>query len=155
MRIILNPDPAVNPNGLRRRWRSARHRRAGRCRRRHVADAQRPDEGIDEIAKRIREKPNAEYPVADLAKEADLSLSAFANAFKRAMGLPLHAYVLNCRINRAKRLLLTTKSTVTSIGQELHFYSTQHFALTFKRIVGKYPKDFRLSAQADQKSANA
>lgn len=116
--------------------------------------AKAPDR-IGEIARRIREKPNAEYPVADLAKEADLSLSAFANAFKRAMGLPLHAYVLNCRINRAKRLLLTTKRTVTSIGQELHFYSTQHFALTFKRIVGKYPKDFRLSAQADQKSANA
>lgn len=107
-----------------------------------------PDK-INEIARRIRERPNAEYPVADLAKETDLSLSAFANAFKRAMGLPLHAYVLNCRINRAKRLLLTTKRTVTSIGQELHFYSTQHFALTFKRIIGMYPHDFRHSAKAD------
>ena len=64
--------------------------------------------------------------------------------------LPLHAYVLHCRIDRAKRLLLSTRRTVTSIGQELHFYSTQHFANTFKRIIGKYPQDFRLSTKADQ-----
>ena len=35
-------------------------------------------------------------------------------------------------------------------AQELHFYSTQHFANTFRRIIGKYPKDFRLTAKADQ-----
>lgn len=113
------------------------------------APAKAPDK-INEIAKRIKDKPNAEYPIADLAKESDLSISAFANAFKRAKGLPLHAYVLNCRINKAKRLLLTTKRTVTSIGQELHFYSAQHFALTFKRIIGTYPHDFRLSAKVEQ-----
>lgn len=39
---------------------------------------------------------------------------------------------------------------MTSIGQELHFYSTQHFANTFKRIIGKYPQDFHLSTKADQ-----
>lgn len=104
-----------------------------------------PDK-ISEIAKRIKEKPDADYPIDDLAKEVNLSVSAFTTAFKRAQGLPLHAYVLHCRVNRAKRLLLTTKRTVTSIGQELRFYSTQHFALTFKRIIGMYPQAFRRSA---------
>ncbi len=105
-----------------------------------------PDK-IDEIARRIRERPNAGYPIADLAKEAGLSISAFSSTFKRAKGLPLHAYVLNCRINRAKNMLLTTRRTVASIGQELCFCSAQHFALTFKRIIGAYPRDFRLSAK--------
>lgn len=45
--------------------------------------------------------------------------------------------------------------TVTSIGQELHFYSTQHFANTFRRIIGKYPNDFRLTAKAYQCLDNA
>ena len=111
--------------------------------------AKSPDK-ITEIAKRIRDRPNADYPIADLAKESSLSLSAFANAFKQSKGLPLHAYVLHCRIDKAKRLLLTTNRTVTSIGQELHFYSTQHFALTFKRIIGQYPQAFRLSAKGLQ-----
>ena len=118
------------------------------------APAKAPDK-ITEIAKRIRDRPNADYPVSDLAKEANMSLSTFANAFKRAKGLPLHAYVLHCRIDRAKRLLVTTRRTVTSIGQELHFYSTQHFANTFRRIIGKYPKDFRLTTITDQCLDNA
>lgn len=98
---------------------------------------------IEQIARRIRERPNAEYPAATMAREANLSLSAFSDAFKQAMGLPLHAYILNCRVERAKRLLATTKRSISSIGQELGFYSTQHFALTFKRIIGKLPRDFR------------
>lgn len=98
---------------------------------------------IEQIARRIRERPNAEYPAAAMAREANLSLSAFSDAFKQAMGLPLHAYVLNCRIDRAKRLLTTTKRSISSIGQELGFYSTQHFALTFRRIIGVHPHDFR------------
>ena len=98
---------------------------------------------IERIARRIRERPNAEYPAAAMARESHLSLSAFSDAFKQAMGLPLHAYVLNCRVERAKRLLATTKRSISSIAQELGFYSTQHFALTFKRIIGKHPRDLR------------
>lgn len=100
-------------------------------------------ESINEIAKRIRDKPDAEYPIEELAKETQLSISAFSLAFKRAKGLPLHAYLLNCRINRAKRLLLKTNRTVTAIGQELRFYSTQHFAKTFRRIIGVNPQEYR------------
>lgn len=104
---------------------------------------QKPSDGISEIVRRIREKPDAEYPVEELAREAGLSVTTFSQAFKRAQGLPLHAYLLNCRVNRAKELLLTTRRTVTAIGQELRFYSTQHFARTFRRIIGVNPQAFR------------
>ena len=103
----------------------------------------RASDKINEIARRIREAPDAEYPIKDLAKECNASVSSFANDFKLAKGLPLHAYLLNCRINKAKKLLLRTKRTVTAIGQELRFYSTQHFAKTFKRIIGVNPQEFR------------
>lgn len=98
---------------------------------------------IDEIAKRIQNAPAAEYPVDALAGECGVSIASFSNSFKRAKGLPLHAYVLNCRIDRARRLLSTTKRTVTSIGQELGFYSTQHFANTFRRVIGVTPREYR------------
>lgn len=99
--------------------------------------------GIDMIARRISAKPNAEYPIRELARETNLSVSSFALAFKRAKGLPLHAYLLNCRVNHAKELLLRTHKTITAIGQEMRFYSTQHFAKTFRRIVGINPQEFR------------
>lgn len=68
-----------------------------------------------------------------------------ANDFKRSQGLPLHAFLLNSRINRAKRMLLHTKRTVAAIGQELRFYSTQHFAKTFRRIIGVNPHEYRMT----------
>lgn len=98
---------------------------------------------INEIARHIKEQPYADYPIEDLAKKAKLSVSAFALAFKHAQGLPLHSYLLNCRINRAKELLLKTNRTVTAIGQELRFYSSQHFAKTFRRIIGVNPQEYR------------
>lgn len=108
----------------------------------------KPRRIIVEISDRIREQPNAKYSLSQLANEANLSTSAFATAFKQAKGLPLHAYVLNCRIELARKLLLTTDRTVTSIGQELGFYSAQHFALAFKRIVSQYPQEFRRAASS-------
>lgn len=97
---------------------------------------------IDRIAERIRKNPHADYPVRALAKECDLALSTFSSAFKSATGLPLHAFLINCRIEEAKRLLHSQR-TITAIGQELGFYSAQHFAKTFKRTVGLNPKEYR------------
>ena len=101
-----------------------------------------PD-AISRIARRIREHPNAEYPAEAMAHETGLSLSAFSDAFKRAMGLPLHAYLLNCRVVRAKQLLARSDRSVASVAQELRFYSAQHFAKTFKRVIGVTPQEFR------------
>lgn len=105
----------------------------------HQQPRQKAPANIAALARRIMEKPNADYPVAAMAAEANLSVSAFSEAFKRAMGLPLHAYLLNCRIARAKELLADTNRSISAIAQELRFYSTQHFSTMFKRIVGQTP----------------
>ena len=107
----------------------------------------RASDKINEIAKRIRDTPDADYPIKNLAKECHVAVSTFANDFKLARGLPLHSYLLNCRINRAKKLLMHSKRTVTAIGQELRFYSAQHFANTFKRIIGVNPQEYRTKHQ--------
>ena len=102
---------------------------------------------IDELAQRIQTHPENDYPIAEVAHQAGMSSSAFSETFKRAMGLPLHAYLLNCRINRAKILLSTTDRTVVSIAQELRFYSAQHLDKTFKRIIGRSPTQYRQLAR--------
>lgn len=98
---------------------------------------------IEEIALRIQNAPGTDYPIETLAKECGVSIATFSAAFKRAKGLPLHAYLLNCRVEKARRLLSTTKRSVSSIGQELGFYSTQHFANTFRRVIGVNPSEYR------------
>lgn len=108
-----------------------------------------------DIARRIREAPEAKYPIEQLARECGVSVSAFANDFKRANGLPLHTYLLNCRINKARTLLVRTKRSVASIGQSLCFCSTQHFARIFRRIVGASPGEYRMRKLAQTRQAAA
>lgn len=108
--------------------------------------AKAPDK-VNEIAARIQDAPADDYPIQTLARQCNRSVSAFAADFKRAKGLPLHAFILNCRVNRAKRLLSKTNRTVAAIGQELRFCSTQHFARTFRRIIGVSPLEYRRAAQ--------
>ena len=96
-----------------------------------------------EIAALIQNHPTAEYPIKELAKECGVSIATFAKLFKRTTGLPLHAYLINCRINKAKDMLLYSRRSLSAIGQELGFCSPQHFAKTFKRIVGVNPQKYR------------
>ena len=55
------------------------------------------------------------------------------------MGLPVHAYVINSRILKAKKLIEGTDRSIESIAEELRFKSKPHFAVTFKRILGITP----------------
>ncbi len=103
----------------------------------------RAPDAIEAIAERIRADPAGEHPVAEMARESGRSVSNFTAAFRRAKGLPPHAYVLACRIDRAKRMLSSTPRTVDSIANELRFSSAQHFARIFRRIVGTSPSAYR------------
>lgn len=99
-----------------------------------------PDQ-IEAIMKRMREHPDREYAIEDLSKETSLSPSALSETFKRAAGLPPHAYLIDCRIRRAQELLAGGKSSIKAISDMLRFSSTQHFATTFKKITGVSPSE--------------
>jgi len=88
------------------------------------------------------EHPDRDYPVERLADEASLSPAAFSEIFKRAAGLPPHAYLISCRIKKSQELLKSGKMSIKAISELLHFSSPQHFAMTFKRQTGTNPSAF-------------
>ncbi len=51
-----------------------------------------------------------------------------------------------CRIKKARKLLLTTDSSLKYISQQVGFQEQFHFSKTFKKIVGISPFKFRQSA---------
>jgi len=108
---------------------------------------------IDAIAARIRKSPEYDYRIDDMAREAGLSVSAFSDVFKKSMGLPPHAYVINSRILKARQLLGNTDLPVASIAAQLRFCSKAHFETTFKRIVGLTPHALRKSRSHGRSSA--
>lgn len=78
-----------------------------------------------------------------LAQEANLSVYHFARAFKLAVGMPPHRYVMEQRVLRAKGLLQGTDRSVAEIAQEVGFADQSHFARHFGRLLGVTPTAFR------------
>ncbi|WP_199336866.1 helix-turn-helix transcriptional regulator [Oscillatoria sp. FACHB-1407] len=76
-----------------------------------------------------------------LAAIAHLSPSYFSALFKQSTGLTPHQYVIQCRINRAKQLLLQGMS-VAEVALNLGFSHQSHLSRHFKRLVGVTPKEF-------------
>ena len=81
--------------------------------------------------------------VADLAEALDYSESRLRVLFKEAAGIPLGAYILNNRLNRAMALLRTTDLSIADIAEEAGFGSPQAFSRIFKKEATVSPRDYR------------
>lgn len=103
----------------------------------------RPNAKVKAIVDRLRSMPASDYPLEELAREAALSVVAFTDAFKRATGLPPHAFLLDQRIKAARIDLMDPLRTVASVAFQYRFSSPQHFATAFKRVTGQTPRAFR------------
>jgi AraC-like DNA-binding protein len=81
-----------------------------------------------------------------LAAEAGLSPFHLVRVFRRATGVPPHAYLESVRIQRAQRLLMRGISPAR-VAYDVGFSSQSHFTSRFQRIIGVTPGRYR-SAQA-------
>lgn len=95
------------------------------------------------LIEEMREHPEANYRVDDLASRASLSPSNLAVRFKEAVGLPPHAFLIQCRIAKAKKLLKDPSVKVADVAARLGFPSAQHFATQFKAVTGQTPCETR------------
>ena len=100
----------------------------------------KPNRKVNGIVERMRRAPVGDFPVDALAREAGLSTVAFFDAFKRATGLPPHAFLLDVRIKAAARDLENHAFSVADVAKRYGFSSPQHFATAFKRIMGISPR---------------
>ena len=62
--------------------------------------------------------------------------------FVRAVGVSPHRYVVQRRIERAKRLLRESELPVATIAVQTGFASQSHLATVLKRMVGMTPGQY-------------
>jgi AraC-like DNA-binding protein len=72
-----------------------------------------------------------------------LKRSRFFERFKNEVGLSPHEFVLRKRCELAQTRLHTDTVSITTVALDLGFYSSQHFAACFKKVVGMTPSAFR------------
>jgi AraC family transcriptional regulator len=81
----------------------------------------------------------------DIANVLSLSQYHFCRLFKQATGVTPYQYLTQRRIERAKKLLLTTKLTITEIAFAVGLSNHSSFTRLFRQYVGVSPKLFRAS----------
>lgn len=89
--------------------------------------------------RRMHESPTQPWTVAQLAKEASLSRSAFFERFSRALGLAPMEYLLAWRMALAKNLLRGKAGGIAEVAERVGYGSASTFSVAFTRYVGLPP----------------
>lgn len=86
--------------------------------------------------------PGRSWTVAQLARKAALSRSAFFDRFTRAVGMPPMEYLLAWRMAVAKDLLRRHDVAIAEIAQRVGYGSASTFSTAFSRHVGQPPSHY-------------
>jgi AraC family transcriptional regulator len=81
--------------------------------------------------------------LATIAEAAGISPSHFARRFRATVGKAPHQYLIQIRIDRAKRLLSESDKGIAEIAFACGFASQEHLTRLFKRSCGLTPAGFR------------
>lgn len=91
----------------------------------------------------LRENLSHQWTVEEMAALVGLGTTAFSEKVKSYTGFSPLNYLINIRISEAIKLLKRPAVHVTDIALDVGFYSSQHFATTFKKLTGYTPSEFR------------
>ncbi len=86
------------------------------------------------------------WTIESAAAEASMSRSGFHKKFTELIGISFFDYLTRIRMNRAKQLLKSSKSSIGDIGQQVGYQSELSFVKTFKKMVGETPRAFRMNS---------
>lgn len=92
----------------------------------------------------IEENIDSDISVTTVAKQFYLSETHVIRIFKEKYGITPKQYILKCKIDASKLLLLDTSLQIKVISMTLHFADSYHFSHTFKRLTGISPEKYRL-----------
>jgi AraC family transcriptional regulator len=83
-----------------------------------------------------------------LAAEAGTSLSYLKAAFKQAMGVSLHRYIVERRVERAAMLLAQGRHSISAVAAEVGFAHASHLARWTRRLLQATPASLKANRPA-------
>lgn len=107
------------------------------------------DERLVHAIRRMHEDPTRAWTVAQLAKEAALSRSAFFARFHRTVGVAPMEYLLSWRMAMAKNLLRRDEYGIAEVAERVGYSSASTFSVAFSRHVGMPPTQYARHQASD------
>ncbi|GAC1457749.1 MAG: AraC family transcriptional regulator [Chamaesiphon sp.] len=99
-----------------------------------------PKHKLHQVTDYMNDFLDRDLSLNDLAATVQMSPFHFARLFKQSTGLAPHQFVIRCRVERAKELLMRGDMAIANIATEVGFANQSHLNRHFKRIVGFTPK---------------
>lgn len=96
-----------------------------------------------QLRRRLREQCAEAFSLRRLSRSAGLSPERFAALFRRFFGCSPLAYQLDCRIETARRLLLSSSAGVAEVAAACGWNDPYYFSRIFKQRTGCAPSVFR------------
>ncbi len=81
--------------------------------------------------------------LAELAATAELPLLRFVRSFTRVVGLTPHAYVMERRLQHARRMLRYSGVSLAETAVACGFVHQSHLGAALKRAIGRTPGQLR------------
>jgi AraC family transcriptional regulator len=106
-----------------------------------VSTRQLPKWRLRAVCDYIQANLDCDLSLAELSNVAGFSQSHFKPLFRQAVGLPVHRYVVECRVERARQLLLQGSGSLADIALEAGFSHQTHMARCLRRVLGISPAD--------------
>lgn len=101
---------------------------------------------IRNICTYIENNLDENLDVQRLSNVLGLSAAHFSRQFKAASGRAPHQFILELRLERAKRLLRNTTNPIAQVALECGFSHQEHLTNVFRRKIGMTPAEFRRSS---------
>ena len=95
----------------------------------------------------IEEYLDQDLSLSRLAEVAEVSASHLKTLFKRSTGLPVHEYVIQRRVERAKSLLMHGELPASQVALEAGFAHQSHMARWMRRVLGVTPRSLMVRSR--------
>jgi AraC-like DNA-binding protein len=108
----------------------------------HFSDS-RSFKKIQHLLAKISETYRQEIGVDALAQAVGLNPQYMMRLFYKTMGMTVHQFILQSRINEAKRLLIASDLKIIDVAHDCGFNSLSAFYTAFGKLTEMTPLDFR------------
>jgi len=105
-----------------------------------------PTHKLRRVTEFVEENLERDLSLAEIAQAAELSPFHFARSFKQTTGLTPIQFLMQRRVEHAKRLLASDDLPLVEVGLRAGFKNQSHFTTLFRKLTTMTPKAYRDAA---------